>query len=553
MTTAANQQDQDGRSLNSSWMLAMTASGGYYRRQLFIFLGGFFWGLLAYINYLPGAQVFATLNLLFYPLRIFTDPRVFVTLLVGLICFQLILVITLILLHKPMLRLRYWLPTIFAFLLVLFYLAWGPYLTFPQWSTDNAIALLLYPLRALVSPGVLRWVLVAALGFWAAYRTAAIYLEDIYELGDIQVAQRFILQAVFGSQYHFIAIREGEVQPELKKSPVYRIGGPGLVRVHLDTAALFEALDGTPRVVGPTVEKPGVVALSGFERLRSIIDLRDQMNKYSITGRTRDGIRIQLKDVNTLFSVDRGGQNPSRTRPYPFEKQAIKRLVYRQGLNSWVTATDSLIRRRFGEFISQHTLSEFLAAIGAPELEQASQAQAELRQAAEALAGTSSVTSVQSPVSPPDFFSRTDVMTELFADEFRRKEAAELGVEIKWIGGGTWELPDAIVPQRHLEAWKLSRENLLRSSPAAMQQISQESQVAELARLVEEVPVATYQSSKELPSRQALRQLLLAYHKVLHEAYEGYQRSPGDPAQKEWLRQVLVFLTRFTAHWLGGP
>ena len=89
-------------------------------------------------------------------------------------------------------------------------------------------------------------------------------------------------------------------------------------------------------------------------------------------------------------------------------------------------------------------------------------------------------------------------MTGLFTAEFA-EEAARRGVEIKWIGGGTWELPDAIVPQRHLEAWKLSRENLLRSSPAALQQVSQESQVAELARLVEEVPVATYHSSKELP------------------------------------------------------
>ena len=143
-------------------------------------------------------------------------------------------------------------------------------------------------------------------------------------------------------------------------------------------------------------------------------------------------------------------------------------------------------------------------------------------------------------------------MTGLFTAEFA-EEAAHRGVEIKWIGGGTWELPDAIVPQRHLEAWKLSRENLLRGSPASMQQVSQESQVAELAHLVEEVPVATYQSSKELPSKDALRKLLLAYHKVLHEAYENYQRNPSDPAQKEWLRQVLVFLTRFTARWLGGP
>ena len=370
MTTATNNQDGSGRSLNEQWMLAMTPSGGYYRRQIFVLSGGIIWGVLAYLNRLPGPEVYATLNLLFYPLRIFTDSRVFVTLLVGLVCFQLIAVITLILLHRSMRRIRYWLPALLAFLLVVFYLTWGPYLAIPQWSMEDATALLLYPVQALLSPGVIQVVLLGALAFWVAYRTAAIYVDDIYELGDIQVAQRFVLQAVFGSQYNYMAIRGGEVQPEFKKSPIYRVGGPGLVRVHLDNAALFEMVDGTPRVVGPTVDRPGaVVALTGFERLRSIIDLCDQMEEYSLEGRTRDGIRIRLKNVNAVFSVYRGGQIASLMRPYPFDPHAIQRLVYGQGTTSWVTATGSLIRRKFGEFIARHTLSEFLAAVGAPELE----------------------------------------------------------------------------------------------------------------------------------------------------------------------------------------
>ena len=117
---------------------------------------------------------------------------------------------------------------------------------------------------------------------------------------------------------------------------------------------------------------------------------------------------------------------PSLTRPYPFDPHAIQRLVYGQGTTSWVTATKSLIRRRFGEFIARHTLSEFLAAVGAPELEQDQQAQAELRQAAEALAGATNATSLQAPASPPDFLSRTDVMTGLFTAEFG-EEAARRG------------------------------------------------------------------------------------------------------------------------------
>jgi hypothetical protein len=552
MTTSAYQQTSGVRPAPASWLLDMTQTGGHRRRLLFVLSGGFFWGFLAYLNTLPGGDVYATLSLLFYPLHIFTDLRVSLTLVVGLICFQFILVITLILLHKPMRRLLFWVPAFLAFLLVFFYLAWGPYLTLPPGSQVDTSALVLYPFKAMLSPDIFQVVLIASVAFWVAYRTAANYLVEIYELGDSQVAQRFILQAVFGSQYNYMAIRGGEVQPEFKKSPIFRIGGPGLLRVHLDNAVIFEAVDGTPRVIGPTVDKPReVVALGGFERLRSIVDLCDQMEEYSLEGRTRDGIRIRLKNVNVVFSVYRGGQLPSLARPYPFETQAIQHLVYGQGTTPWVSAISSLIRRKFGEFISRHTLSEFLAAVGAPELEQDQQAQAGLRHATESLAGTTPVTQVQPAASPPDFVSRADVMTGLFSAEFAR-EAARRGAEIKWIGGGSWELPDAIIPQRHLEAWKLSRENLLRSSPAAMQQVSNESQVTELAHLVGDIPVATYLSAKDLSPEQVLQKLLLAYHKVLHEAYESYEHSPSDPAQKEWLRQVLVYLTRFTARWLGG-
>ncbi len=409
----------------------MTPAGGYFRRQLFVLSGGFLWGFLAYLNHLPGASVFATLNLIFYPLRIFIDLQVFVTLLVALVCFQLILVITLILLHKPMHRLLYWLPTFIAVLLIVFRLAWGPYLAFPQWSMDDAVALLLYPVQALLDPGVMQVVLVAALAFWVAYRTAAIYLDDIYEMGDIQVARRFVLQAVFGSQYNYMAIRGGEVQPEFKKSPIFRVGGPGLVRVHLDNAALFEAIDGTPHVVGPTVDRPGaVVALSGFERLRSIIDLGDQMRKYSLEGRTRDGIRIRLKDVNTLFSVYRGGQNAVsdatlslRSAGYPAPGLRAGRSMdtgYRDvdQAKIWRVHCPAHIERVPGS----HWRSRNRASRTRRGLNCARRQNHWLVRP--------SATPVPPPASPPDFFSRVDVMTGLFTAEFA-EEAARPGCRVQ--------------------------------------------------------------------------------------------------------------------------
>lgn len=542
--------------LNTHWLFALTPAGGKRRRIFLILLGGIIWGFLAYVCRLPGKEVFSTLNLLFYPARILLDVRVFVVGLVGLICFQSILTIVLVLLRRPWRRLRYWLPAMLALVWVLLRLAWAPYLSPPHWSVQDALALLSYPFRALLAPQVLQLVLLVALAFWLGYRISAIYLDDIYELKNLSMARQFILQAVFASQYHFMTIRGGDVPQEFKQSPIYRIGGPGLVRVHLDSAALFETIDGKSRVIGPTVGNPkSAAALEGFERLRSAIDLCDQMNEieYTVEGRTRDGIRIQLRDVTAVFSVSRGGQRPTLARPYPFDPLAIQRLIYGQGTTPWTAAANSLIRRKFGEFISKHTLSEFLAAIGPQELEQERLGQQELRSHAEQIAGApAQPDGTRRLARPPRFHARVDIMTGQFMKEFH-KEAQERGIEIHWIGGGTWKPPNEIVLQRHLEAWKLSRENLLRGSPEALDQVMRESQISELARLVQETAIQPYLTSRELPPTQALRNLILAYYKALHEAHELHQRARQDPAQQEWLRQALIYLTRFTARWLGGP
>ncbi len=540
--------------LNTHWLFALTPAAGLRRRRFLILLGGVLWGFLAYCSRLPSRGVYSTLNLLFYPARILLDVRVFTIGLIALVCIQAILLIALALLHRDWRRLRYWLLAALALIWVFLRLAWAPYLLPPRWNIQEGLALLYYPLQALLNAQVMQLVLLVALAFWLVYRVAAIYLDDIYELEDPPVARRYLLQTVFASQYNFMEIRGGDVQPEFQKMPIFRIGGPGLVRVHLDSAALFETIEGKPRVIGPTAGNPrSMAALEGFERLRSVIDLCDQMDEYSVEGRTRDGIRIRLKNVNTVFSVYRDRQRPSLAKPYPFDPLAIQRLVYGQGTTSWVTATHSLIRRKFGEFISRHTLSEFLAAIGPPELEQERYGQAELRNQVEQFAGTDGQSNVNEVLlRRAQFHSRADIMTNLFAADFR-EEAAQRGVQINWIGGGTWEPPDAIVLQRHLEAWKLSRENLLRGNREALAQVEQESQVAELARIAQEIAIGTYRDSKELPPAQALRNLILAYYKLIHEAYANHQRTSHNPAQEEWLRQVLIYLTRFTARWLGGP
>jgi hypothetical protein len=388
------------------------------------------------------------------------------------------------------------------------------------------LALLTHPIRpgvdpfitqlgqSLFSAGVIRHFVVLMLALWVGLRLAAIYLDDIFELNDVSIAERFIRQAAFPNRYSYLVIREGDIAPEYRQATIVRIGGPGKVDVHLENAALFEYVDGTPHIVEPTFARPAVLA--GFERLRAIIDLRDQIFELNVDGRTQDGIIVQAKDVRLVFSVYRG--QPSNVdgdaleQPYPFDKSSIHDLVYKQGRGPWVETMRSLIRNELREFISKHTLSEFLA------------------NADDSTNG--------------DFYTR-DYLTNLFYDFASgfSQAAKERGVQIAWIGVGTWVTPSQIIPARHLEAWKLSTETRVLKSPAYLEKTRSDSRTAELLRLVDDVLATFYHLVEEdTPPDEVIRSLALYYREKLRHAKEAYidQNQPVPKEVDEAIRRLTM-------------
>lgn len=448
-----------------------------------------------------------------------------------------------------------------------------------------------YPFRALFAADVFRHVLIAALAFWLAFRVAAVYLDDIFELRDVRIAERYIRQAVFASRYDTIEIRNGEIAQRHKLSPIVQIGGPGKVRVYLENAALFERIDGAPRVIPPTVlargdeaaaEAPArrprrwrrgflegfrlpledeprfpvdtVRALEGFERLRAVIDLRDQVVEMNVYGRTRDGIRIRAENVRFIFSVYRGKQEATLTRPYPFSEEAILALVYDRPTTNWTAAMESQIRREIVEFIAKHSLGEFLAAINQPELEQQVVENARLQREADRRAGLDLPLEVATP-NPPPFTSRLD-LSNLFYDleEFTAK-ARKRGVELRWIGIGTWSTPDEIIPERHQSAWRITRENLARGSDEALETLYEESRLGELLMLLYSVPLEAFRSfdpQDEDRKQENLIQVVHGYRGKLRAALDLYERDgKSDTPGARRLRAVLDHLAHVVYRWIG--
>ncbi len=372
---------------------------------------------------------------------------------------------------------------------------------------------------ALFAANVVRRMLLLWLGYFIGSRLAAAFLDDVFELNDISVAQRFLRTAAFSGWYDTLTILDGGVAGIDRNSPIFRIGGPGRVDVHLENTALFEKTDGAPHVIGPTFRRYEV--LDGFERLRSVIDLRDQYFELTVEGRTQDGIPVIAKDVRLVSSVYRGPQNPDYPehfqQPYPYKDEAILNLVYKQDRSPLIKAITGSIRSELSSFISRHTLSEFLTTADASN----------------------------------EFIPR-DQITDLFYDyakEFSQR-AETRGIELKWIGVGTWVIPASVIPSRQLEAWKLSSKARLNQSEYVLSRLRAESRLTELLRLVDELPNLYYiLSGQALVSDQIAHRMLLDYREKLRHAGDLY-REEGQPLPPE-LNLVIHHLNRLTAIRLG--
>lgn len=374
--------------------------------------------------------------------------------------------------------------------------------------------------QALLDPNILQYLPIFLAPFFIALHLAALYLADIFELEDVSVARSFVWEVALSGSDDTIRITQGKVAEQYLESPNYLIGGPGKVIVDLDSVALFERADGTPHVIGPTGKEPGGRAtIDGFERFRQAIDirehyveLRDQDSKSpSVKGRSRDGIPITATDVRLMFSIYRGeNAKPSPEYPYPFSKEAVERIVYNSSSRvtpdqatpsvyefSWINNMIGLIRGRLGGFMSERNLTEYLASTGAPEFEKLKQREEMIAEQVRRLTQPTDESANAKAVKGPPSFTPRHKITNLFSqftEEFT-KSARNNGVELQWIGVGTWKTPPEIdiVSEKHLEAWKLSQENMKSGSPDAMNQAENNAILEKMVSLIQDVPIDAYQ------------------------------------------------------------
>jgi hypothetical protein len=156
------------------------------------------------------------------------------------------------------------------------------------------------------------------------------------------------------------------------------------------------------------------------------------------------------------------------------------------------------------------------------------------------------------PKSLPEFQPRYKVsnLFTQFAEDFTKK-AHSNGVELHWIGVGTWKTPIEIVPEKHLEAWKLSNDNLYRESREVLDKIENEAILQKTIMLIQDVPIAAHlkaTSTEEKEPKKATRALLLAYHQQLLEAAE-FMRAKGEAVPPN-IEEAIAHINNMFGHFL---
>jgi len=484
---------------------------------------------------------------------------------------------------------RYWITLLGASFIVFGFLLHVIFYYVPLFTQVRPFVLADLPVFIVLT--LARLVIILFIPAFIAVTMAGNYLADIFELKDPAVAWEYIYGLALGGATYVLHIRDGKVSEESLDSPVLLIGGPGIVLAEFDSAALFEKPDGTPHVIGLASNVPDAggtpnIILDGFERLREpIINLRDQYigsssgEPMTVVSRSLDGIPISATDVRGMFSVRREKPEDATVSsiqaPYPFDPHDIERLIYKQTVpvqvegpfpsgppGPWTSTMQGLIRGALVEFMNQHRLGEYLAGIGALETDLA-----EFRE--DTIVSTTLRYSSDLPdatgqkASRLRFHPRTELIERFMrtGDGFARR-ARERGLELHWIGVGTWKMPNELsnelITDQHLEAWRLNLDNGERSSPESAQTISEEAYYREKLRLIQEVPLNSHQKNQARYNEKAvlLQCMLQDYWDQVGGALEAYYETGAPSPELETMEKAVLRMERLLrvprGHMIGG-
>ena len=340
--------------------------------------------------------------------------------------------------------------------------------------------------------------------FVLAWLAAAFYLWRIFDLEadpkrrDLRRRQSrwMVLYRAFAPLYiKRFRVLDGRVDSDA--SAIYWFGGPGFVQVAMDNAVVLERTgQSKPRVVPP---EPKWQTMKGYERVRRILDLRDQHLRFDVALRTRDGVPLVFHDVRLVYSIQREKQDATLQEPYPCALEGVEHLVRSEGgmardlngdlpweneaeLRRWRSVEHAAkemrvaFQSRLRRAVSAHTLPEVLAFI------QKGEAGGIVRQwNVQLLSVRQSKRLSLGPLPPygPLPQAPADPLPRYCLTALLRKPGYEpQGVSLHWADMNDWDVTVENIKPQFIQAWQLSWENRRRAASGVLSQVRQDAYLA---------------------------------------------------------------------------
>jgi regulator of protease activity HflC (stomatin/prohibitin superfamily) len=187
-------------------------------------------------------------------------------------------------------------------------------------TQEGTLPALLGSVRFWLSAGLdmLPMILAMVLVLWFASR----FLQSVYHMDSWMQGMAFLLRSRCGLRQFRPSLRilQGETD-EGGDDVLRKIGGPGHLVVHHDSAVVLERSGRLSRVVGA-----GLTPLERFEKVYDVIDLRPKTCNHTVSAMTREGIRVSW-DVELRYQIDNGGIAPTYQVPYPLSERRVLRAA----------------------------------------------------------------------------------------------------------------------------------------------------------------------------------------------------------------------------------
>lgn len=198
------------------------------------------------------------------------------------------------------------------------------------WPEGMDVPPLVQFIREFIHWRVLRHFLPVLLGWWLAYEASIGLVRVLYELPDRTEARRFLAQLIntaSAANARPVAVTKSVLRERRDHFAVLRIGGPGKIGVKNGYVAVTEQHGRIHQIIGN-----GSHYIDSFEYVHDVLDLRLQERiAEKVTLISKDGVPVTAT-ISLQFRLDTGGEQPTRSQPFPFAETAVKTAAYAQQL-----------------------------------------------------------------------------------------------------------------------------------------------------------------------------------------------------------------------------